>query len=165
VRHARHATARAEADEDDDAAAARDHGTNRRPSREAPGSIHGEPVHGAPAVVRYLLGGRSELTPRIVDHDVYCAETLDRSVDDTLDVIGVADVRLHGETAPSERLDLVARHLQQLRPPAADDDVGAAAAEGERCCPTDTCAASGDEADGPCVGVVGQCEALHGRPD
>ena len=141
------AAARAEADEDDDAAAVGDHRARRDRPRHVPGRVDREPVHGAPALEGDLLGRRDELAAGVVDEDVDAAEALERGVDQRLDLLGLAHVGRHGEALGAERLHGRPRLLQRLRAAAADHHRRAVAGQRERGRAPDPGAAAGDERD------------------
>jgi len=81
------------------------------------------------------------------------AEALDRGVHDALGLARLADVGADGDAGGAGRVDLRARGLERLLPPAGEDDARAAPGELERRGPADPGPAAGDERDSAGVGV------------
>jgi hypothetical protein len=149
------APARAEADEDDDAATVGDERADGDEAGQFPGGVDGEPVHRTPALERDLLSGGDELAAGVVDEHVDAPEAPERRLDQPLDLVGLADVGRDREALAARGLDLRADRVERLGPAAGHDEPSSVPREHERGRPADPRAASGDDRDA----------RAHGAPD
>ncbi len=121
-----------------------------------PGRVHVEAVHGTQALQPDLLQGRRELSSRVVDEEIHRTEPLIDHIEEGLDLIGLPHVTDHGEHISAGGLQLGARVLEWLRPPAADRDTGAGPGQlaGRRS--ADPGSTAGHDRDPAGIGVI--CE-------
>ena len=156
VGEARDPAQRAESDEDDQPAAARNQRTRGDCMCDAPDGVEGDALHRAPPLQRDLLGGRRELTARVVDEHVELAEALEGGTHDPLDLALLAQVGRQREALAAPGLDGSGRLLERLRAPPADRDASACSGQLERGRPPDAGPPSGHERDTAGVGVGSQ---------
>ena len=165
VREARDPAQRAESDEDDQPAAARNQRTRGDCMCDAPDGVEGDALHRAPALQRDLLGGRRELTARVVDEHVELPEALEGGTHDPLDLALLAQVGGQREALAAPGLDGCCRLLERLRAPPADRHASACSGQLERGRPPDAGPPSGHERDPAGVGVGSQRGARAGHRD
>jgi len=163
MQHPGDATAWAEADENDDAAAPRDHRARGGLSREAPRRLYPEPVHCPPARHRDLLRCGGELTTGVVHDGVDRPEPLDGRVYDARDVFRLPKVGGNRKALAAETGYLALRVVERLAPPSAHDDLGSGPRQLESRGPADARTTSRDERYGSAIGLRVQNGARHAR--
>jgi hypothetical protein len=154
---------RAKPDEHNQAPTARNHRPDGHSAGKSPSRVNIEALYRSPTAIRDLLRRRAELTAGAVDQHIDRPETLDRRIDDALDLLGLAHVRLNRHAAAAGPLDSLCGRVERPLAAAADDNIrtGRGKLTGGRA--PDACPTPGDQRDTSLVRTNTQRRRSRGR--